>query len=197
MDVIEDIALYGGAFDPTTNAHEAIAETVHNKTGMPIWMMPCYQHRFGKILTPAEHRLEMIKVISKRLPFIIPCDQEIKTQHDGSMYETLTNLSKIHPDKKFHLIMGMDNANNIHEWHMWEKLIAEFPCFVIKRKGCIASKEWFNKEPHHLIEMDSDLNATSIRSAILCRNYQWARFRLGVDTWNYIVEHQLFGYKPD
>lgn len=191
---IRNVAIYGGGFDPPTLGHERCAEVVHAETGMPIWMMPCYEHLFSKKLSDATDRLAMIGLLAKQHNFIVPCSHEIDVKHAGSMYETLTNLSKIHPDIRFHFIVGMDNANNIQQWHKWENLITEFSCFVVTRSGCPASSDWWQQPPHRSFVVDIDTSSTDVRVAIKNGQYDVAKQKVPSCIWDYIVEHKLYGY---
>lgn len=193
--IVDNVAIYGGAFDPTTLAHIEVAEVVYQQTGMPVWMMPCYSHKFGKKLTSPICRLRMVELAAKGHSFITPFPYEIYVQHAGSMYDTLVALSKIHVTKKFHLVMGMDNANDIEKWYMYEKLLKEFACIVIMRKGCPIQSEWWYKYPHSAIRLETELSSTDVRDAIAAGNNEWAQKAVPPRVWEYIKTHSLFGYK--
>jgi nicotinate-nucleotide adenylyltransferase len=189
------VAIYGGGFDPTTLGHIAVASVVHEQTNMPIWMMPCYGHKFGKVLTEAHHRLKMIELVSETRKFIVPFPYEIYVKHTGSMYETLCRLSVVHPDKRFYLVMGMDNANLIQEWDQWEKLIAEYPCLIVRRLNYPIKSEWWLEKPHNFLNLEVAMSATDFRQAIAEGNYEWAQKSVSPEVWQYIVENSLLGYK--
>lgn len=58
------VAILGGAFDPVTKGHIETAQLVLDVTGKfdEVWLMPCYQHLFGKEMTSPEQRLKMVEM---------------------------------------------------------------------------------------------------------------------------------------
>lgn len=191
----DHVALFGGACDPLTVAHGIICDAVANKTGWPVWMMPCWGHKFGKQPTPAEHRWSMLQRLADINKNIIPFEWEIARKHTGSMYETLQSLRSTFPYTTFHVVIGMDNANSIHEWDRGDKLIEEYPFIVSTRKGYEAVEGWFLQEPHMLVEVDIELSSTTIRKAIENGDYEFAKRSVSSTIWEYIQEHKLYGYK--
>lgn len=190
----EHVALYGGAFDPFTIAHGSIVNRIW-QLGYPVWVMPCWAHKFDKDPTPAKHRWEMLIQAASECTNIIPVSWELDHQHSGSMYETLSALKAIHPDKVFHIVIGMDNANLIHKWDRGEKLIAENPFIVLSRHGYDSLVTWPFQKPHEFIEFGASLSSTNVRKEIAAGNYAEASHMVPDLVWNYIVEHQLYGYK--
>lgn len=189
------IVVYGGAFDPITRAHVSIAKKINRVTNMPVWIMPCFGHVFGKDMASSKDRLEMVSLSIKEFVSITACGYEINTQHTGSMYDTLKNLSKSYPNTTFYLAMGMDNANNIHKWINWEKLITEFPCVVFKRQGIEPIVQWFLQAPHQFVEIDIDISSTTVRNAIKAQRNQEAKWLVPSAAWKYIKSKGLYEYK--
>ena len=189
------IAINGGAFDPITRAHVIIAKKVNRHTGMPVWMMPCYGHMFGKEMADSHDRLKMVELSTKRYPNIMTCHYEVVTKHTGSMYDTLKDLSYTFPETTFHLVIGMDNANNIDKWANWEKLISEFPCIVFEREGVTPNVQWFLKPPHRVIRLNIEMSSTVVRNAIKCHRNKEAQWLVPSKAWNYIKSKGLYGYE--
>jgi nicotinate-nucleotide adenylyltransferase len=192
----ERIALFGSAFDPLTNAHKLICDTIYERFGWDVWAMPCWGHKFGKKPTEAATRLEMLEHLSHYMGnYFIPFDWEIKNQHSGSMYETLSALKKLHPNKIFHVVIGMDNANRIEEWDRWESLIAENPFIVIGRKGYSPESDWFLKEPHVFIPLETSTSSTDFRSAVAEKRYDDARKMVHPSIWEDTQGYRLCGFE--
>lgn len=190
-----DIALLGGGFDPITLGHELMAKLVRNNTQFPVWVMPCFAHKFGKELAAPVHRLTMVDLVARQYsPWFCAFDYEIRNMSDGAMIDTLDALTIDYPDTKFHPCIGMDNANRIEEWQDWERLIVEYPFIVVGRGGVKAEKDWFMKPPHRFIDNDLPISSTEVRTAIEEKRYRWASGTLNYAVWDYIKQHGLYGY---
>ena len=62
---MKNVALLGGAFDPPTKGHMAIAEAVLKLPEIDeVWFMPCYVHMFDKTMRPYEERVEMLRLMA-------------------------------------------------------------------------------------------------------------------------------------
>ena len=187
---MDEVAIFGGAFDPISIHHEEIAKA----TGMPTWIMPCYKHLFNKNsrLIDSSHRLQMVKLVESDQ--LKACDWEVVNKHSGSMYETLTQLKKQYPSLIFHIVLGMDNANLVKEkWHCGEKLIQENKFIIFTRKGYEPSVDWISD--HKILEPKHDLSSTMIRNAINNKNYKFAQEHLNPLVWDYICQNKLYGYE--
>lgn len=195
-----EVALLGGGFDPISLHHERIADVVEKETGMPTWAMPCYGHLFSKNdrLTDSAHRLNMVNATAqhRNTNLFVPFGWEIEHHHTGSMYETVAQLKAKYPNVKFHIVIGMDNANVIKtKWDRGNLLIQENPFFVFEREGVVAKTNWFMQPPHRLFRIDYDLSSTAIREAIQSGNYAFAEEHLNPAVWEYIKANNLYGYK--
>jgi len=195
-----DIALLGGGFDPISLHHEKIVDVIYAETGMPVWVMPCYGHLFpkGEHLTDAEDRLAMVRLtcVKRDDLFFVPCAWEIWNKHTGSMYETVARLKSFYSTIRFHIVIGMDNANVIEtQWDRGNLLIQENPFFVLEREGVEKTADWFLRQPHRVFQMDYNLSSTAIREAIQNGNYEFAQSHLNPLVWKYIKNNGLYGYK--
>lgn len=191
------MAVYGGAFDPVTLAHVAVATVVHRHTGLSVWMMPCHGHRFGKSLTADAHRLAMVRLVALRNPWLVPSDWETGRQHDGSTFDTLSSIVAARPEVSPLLVMGLDNANAIDRWHRGRELVETFPCVVVGRDGGTPADDWFLRPPHVYIHCAINLHATQVREAVRDGKYHWAQRQLNAEVWDYVREHRLYGYKEE
>jgi nicotinate (nicotinamide) nucleotide adenylyltransferase len=192
---MDRVAIFGSACDPISLHHMRLAEVVTMKTGMPVWIMPCYHHRFNKDsrLAPVHHRWAMTCLSTLNRACMSPCSFEIEQQQSGSMYATLRSMKVL--GKKFHIIVGMDNANKVEtEWAHGVDLVREYPFIVFGRMGEIPKADWFRKEPHVLMETDYHMSSTDIRDAIKRGDYAFAESHLCPEVWNYIKREGLYGY---
>lgn len=192
------VAIFGGGFNPIGLHHEEMGNLIKWRMDMQTWFMPCYTHRFEKNdeLIEAAHRWNMVtEVVAQSPGWLAACDWEIAHQHNGSMYETMQALTALHPDKEFHIVVGMDNANVVEtEWDRGSLLIQRFPFIVFLRRGLKPKVDWFKQEPHTIIPFSDPSNSTAIRKAIREGKHRYARRHLNPRVWDYIQTGKFYGY---
>jgi nicotinate-nucleotide adenylyltransferase len=201
-----NVAILGGAFDPITVGHVKTADRVL-ATGLvdEVWFMPCFKHRFGKVMAPVEDRLNMCKLaigIDIRLKlstFEIVCANPIKGWSNFSGETILvakqlqTKLGKVHA---FSFVIGMDNANTIDKWSKYEELINIVRFIVVPRKSETRDTKvnWYLKYPHVYLE-DADIpeiSSTNIRMAVKQNNIEFLKNNLQPEVLQYINKNGLY-----
>eukprot|EP00929_Paragymnodinium_shiwhaense_P032592 TRINITY_DN18038_c0_g1_i1.p1 TRINITY_DN18038_c0_g1~~TRINITY_DN18038_c0_g1_i1.p1 ORF type:complete len:623 (-),score=124.44 TRINITY_DN18038_c0_g1_i1:183-1949(-) len=156
------VAIYGGAFDPITNAHLTCAsEIVHSQCADEVWLVPCGP-RLDKpnLKTPPVDRYIMCQlavntVFSRRFPIRVS-DIECFQQEASMTYDLLCSLRERYPETDFSFIIGSDWLQPGSDMSKWEsrnwnwkegdpedqklvvtghKMLSEFDLVVIKRAG--------------------------------------------------------------
>ena len=62
------VAIFGGSFNPPHLAHQMAALYVLETAAIDeLWIVPAFQHPFGKVLAPFAHRLEMCELAAAAL----------------------------------------------------------------------------------------------------------------------------------
>lgn len=197
---MDRIALLGAGFNPIARHHELIGRTVWRETGMKTFFMPCYRHRYAKDseLIPAPHRWNMVMEVTNdpaNQDIMTAFDFEIARRHDGSMFDTVSLLKVSNPNIEFHLVVGMDNANEIEtEWHNGSQLIRMCPFIVVECAGVTPATDWFNHAPHRVLPFHSTVHSKQIRTAIQEGRHEFARQHLHPRVWDYITMGHLYGY---
>lgn len=126
------IALLGGSFDPPHLGHLIMAVQMKEKFLMDeVWFIPCYEHAFGKQLSPADHRLAMCKLIEDGN--IKASDIEIKRKKVSYTIDTLRELTALYPEHEFHWIIGSDQEEDFHKWKNAEELRKKYRFIVFPR----------------------------------------------------------------
>jgi nicotinic acid mononucleotide adenylyltransferase len=167
--------------------------------------MPCYGHRFAKNSKLIEHwhRWNMVQMVAEQYDYITACDWEIAHEHDGSMFETMEQLVKAHPDIDFHIAIGMDNANCMtlpREQGGWDRgalLVERFPFIVFTRQGVEIKSSWWTRRPHAQIEYSNLLSSSELRECIGEGKHNFAERHTNPKVWDYIVSGNLFGFDPN
>jgi len=129
------VAILGGSFNPIHNGHIAIAKKViSEKLADEVWIMPCKNHSFDKILENSSNRKEMIKLAINNLPKIKICEFELKQEGKNYTSETLNELKKQY-SHDFYLIIGADILQEITGWHNYPELSRKTKFLVFKREN--------------------------------------------------------------
>jgi nicotinate-nucleotide adenylyltransferase len=165
-----NVAVLGGAFDPVTNGHVAVAQYVLEACNEfdEVWLMPCYQHMFGKQMSSSEDRLEMLKLACRADRRLKVCDFEIANKLSGETYYMVNRLlaSPIAEQNNFSIIIGQDNANSFHQWVNFEFLENAIRFVVCPRKGYkMEGTRWYLNPPHIFLPESDKLPEVSSTEA--------------------------------
>ncbi|WP_224241519.1 nicotinate (nicotinamide) nucleotide adenylyltransferase [Hyalangium gracile] len=134
------VALLGGSFNPPHVGHLLAAQYVHATQDVDaVWLMPAYQHPFGKALAPFEHRVRMCEVLCQEVSGWLRTSrvEEEVAQRGGSGYtvETLTYLRERHPEVSFSLIIGSDILKDLPNWKSFDRIEQMVRVLVLYRAG--------------------------------------------------------------
>lgn len=201
------VAILGGAFNPITLGHVQIAQFIldASKAFDEVWLMPCFDHMFGKELESDEHRLAMANLAARRDGRIKVFDYEIRNQLSGETYQTVKMLQEEDFAKNrydFSWVIGMDNANCFDKWVNYELLEKLIRFVVVPRQGVARDEKvsWYLKPPHiylgHCENPIMEVSSTLIRDLIRSNSDDWAKY---VDplVYAYIRQHGLYSIKQD
>jgi len=141
------VALYGGSFDPITNAHTNVAaEIIHSKKADEVWVIPCGPRPDKPSLkTSAIDRFIMCHLaingtFGPRFPVKV-CDIEVMLPEALASLPLINLLEKKHPDLDFCFVIGEDLVKDLRKWtgpndpKMGEKLYREKQFLLINRPG--------------------------------------------------------------
>lgn len=136
---MQNIGLFGSSFNPPHCGHFAVLKDLMDRQAFDeIWLLPVYQHPFGKDLLAYEKRLQLLNLLLKDLhePRLKICTIEKELDRKPSyMFDTITELQKRHPKACFSLIVGSDVKNELHKWYRSEDLQKKVNFYFIPRAG--------------------------------------------------------------
>ena len=201
------IAILGGSFDPPHLGHMLIAEQVIEYAGMDqVWLMPNYSttaHHaiFQKILSPAEDRFAMAKLLENEK--IKASDFEINDNKKSITIDTLDTLSQNHPQHTFYWITGSDKLENFHLWDDWQDIITKYHLIIFPREHMLWHLEERVKKglqlqtiPENVIVLhNKDLILTNLSSTVIrhrVKNGLSIDFLVPIKVEEYIKEHNLY-----
>jgi nicotinate-nucleotide adenylyltransferase len=133
------IALLGGSFDPSHNAHlEACRYLLEAEDFDRVWLMPTYKHAFGKDLASFDHRTAMCALLSN--PFrgrvlVSEVERNLAGSGVNRTIDTIKYLKAHHPLEDFTFVIGSDNLDQISDWKDSTHLKQEVPFLVLRRSG--------------------------------------------------------------
>lgn len=131
------ICIIGGAFDPPTVGHLNLARAILELTDMrEVRLMPCYKSMFGKQMSSAEDRLNM--VIRACYDFdndhIKACSYEVKNKISGPTIDVLDDMVKCF-NEELSFCIGTDHTSKITEWCDWKELISMFNFIIVSGRS--------------------------------------------------------------
>ena len=132
-----DIAIYGGSFNPPHMGHALVASWLGWTLKVDqVWLLPTFDHAFGKNLAPWKTRLGWCEAMAQAVPgdvYVCPIEQELPSP--SYTIDTLTALAARYPQHRFRLVIGSDNLEVLDKWKAWDRISGGFSPIVVGRTG--------------------------------------------------------------
>lgn len=176
------VAFFGGSFDPPHVGHVLAASWVLSTGDVDeVWIVPAFEHAFGKGLAPFEHRKAMAELAFAHLRGASVSDVEARMGGSSYTVRTLEKLAEEHPGTRFRLVVGTDLVDEISSWHEGHRVNDLAELLVVGRGG--------HTEGDEDIAMP-EVSSTEIRRRIAAGEPAWAMVPRAVLA--YIAEHELY-----
>ncbi|MDD2564410.1 MAG: nicotinate (nicotinamide) nucleotide adenylyltransferase [Salinivirgaceae bacterium] len=192
MSVQKTTGLFFGTFNPIHIGHMAIANYIKSFANMDeLWFIVSPQSPFKKHQTISDdrHRLEMVRQAIGNTPGYRASDVEFQMPTPSYTIDTIVYLNEKHPRRKFSLIMGADNLEQITKWKNYEELLKRCPIFVYPRPG-------------HSVDVPAGANITVVNAPLMEISSSFIRkavqenreipFFLPQGVWEYIEKMNLY-----
>lgn len=182
--------VYGGAFNPLTNAHIDIVNLIlKTYNDSKVIIVPVGNDYNKKSLIDFNHRYNMINLVFKNNDRVIVS----KLEYENKFLGTLETLKKLEKDyKNLTLLVGSDNILYFDKWINYEKLLKRYPLLIVNRDNVlinqVMSKYNYLNVKFNIIKYNSEINSSLIREDLF-KYKNW----LNKDIFNYIVENKLYG----
>jgi nicotinate-nucleotide adenylyltransferase len=132
------LGIFGGTFDPVHYGHLMLAECCRQQRGLDaIWFLPAAvpPHKRDQELTPAAHRIEMLKLATAGNPAFSVSTYE--TDRGGVNYtvDTLAHIRDEDPGRELFFLMGEDMLLDLPHWKEPRRVCELAMPVVLRRAG--------------------------------------------------------------
>ncbi|MCB0326920.1 MAG: nicotinate (nicotinamide) nucleotide adenylyltransferase [Bdellovibrionales bacterium] len=178
------IGYFGGSFNPLHFGHIFAASYALLKFPLDqIWIVPSYQHPWGKKLVSFEHRYNMCQEAFSGLGSSFQVSNwEQSEDLDGKTIHSLEKASQQHPKSHFSLIMGSDLVHESSSWHRFSDLKKQFPIYIVPRTQDL--------NPEHFTI--PDISSSALRQSISQQKDKSWTAQVPLSVQEYIEAHQLY-----
>ena len=193
------VGLFFGSFNPIHIGHLLAATYIREAAELDeVWFVVSPQNPLKKSedLSDEMHRLEMTKLAVQNTPYLNVSDVEFNLSKPSYTHQTLKELTRLHPDYGFHIIIGEDLVDGFNLWKESEWIQQNFKVIVYNRVHNLQSKihskignSFFTVYRLPLFEVSS----TEIRNRI--KNHQSIRFFVTHHVEQFIAFHKLYDTK--
>jgi nicotinate-nucleotide adenylyltransferase len=131
------IGVYGGSFNPPHVGHAMVAAWLKWTDQVDeVWLVPTWQHAFGKELAPFHLRVAMCEALAAQVGAFVRVST-VEQDLGGVSYtiDTLRHLSDAQPTARFRLVVGADNLAVAPKWRAWDAIVRDFAPIVVGRSG--------------------------------------------------------------
>jgi len=188
------VGLLFGTFDPIHIGHLALSNYIKEFFPLDeIWFIvsPLSPFKMNFNLTNENHRLNMVNIAIKKIPFFKCLDIEFHLPKPSYTINTLNFLSTNYKNLSFYLIMGSDNYINLNKWYNYQEIITNYKIIVYPRDDFNLNKEKKLKENIYFINAPKiEISSTFIRNS-LKENKNILCF-LPDGVYEYIKENKLY-----
>lgn len=208
-------AFMGGTFDPIHNGHLRSALEVQQWLAVDrVWLMPARApvHRDAPGRS-ADERLGMVQAAVADTAALAADPREILSDKPSYTLYTLQAIrEQLGPDAPICMIIGMDSLLNLPSWYGWDRFTELCHILVLKRPGYPFAPQGELADfmaQHQTDDRDTlrtapcgrvllheqtplGISATQIRTLIA--EGDSPRYLLPDSVWQYIKQHQLYGY---
>jgi len=134
-----NIGVLGGTFDPVHNGHLIVAEEAKTRLNLTeVVFVPAGQPwlKTERPITPAEHRLQMLRLALADKPYFKLSAMEIERAGPSYTVDTITELQgQLDAEDELFFILGQDNLVQLPQWREPSQLIQLCYLVAVPRPG--------------------------------------------------------------
>ena len=187
------IVVFGGAFNPVTNAHIKVYEYVTDRfTNSKFVFLPVSSAYTKSDLASDYHRVNMLKIALKGKENTSVNHIEITDSDFLGTYQSLIRIADRYEDDVY-FVVGADNLNGMERWINIEGILSDFKIIVLGRnridsKKIILRNKILKRYLNKFIifeDFDVEISSTGFRDT-LDQNL------VPEEVYKYIVENELY-----
>ena len=189
------IGLFGGTFDPPHLGHLAAALAAYDQLELDLVLFvvandPWQKTEAGIEVTPAQHRLEMVKVAVSDFDGLRADDSEIN--RGGLPYTSITlqEMKVVFPNSDLFLLVGGDVAAELDTWKDTALIRDNTTLVVVDRPGYLGAEPPAGWKFKRVIAETPDIAGTEIR--FRSRRGAEVKTMVSESVKSYIDEHGLY-----
>lgn len=133
---MQNTAIFGGTFNPFHIGHYEMLKALQKDSNIDeIFLMPDRNppHKLCDFLAEDKDRIEMCRLVTEDFGKARLCLIEFEREGKSYSYDTVLELKKRYPQKKFSFVCGGDMLVIFEKWYKYEELMREVPFIVFKR----------------------------------------------------------------
>lgn len=169
------IAVFGSAFNPPTLGHKDAIQQCVAKGVDEVWLIPSYNHAFGKSMGCYSSRCSFVDafaqdLIEEGIP-VKSMSVEHKIQQDGKpvySYDLMEFLSIEFSEYDFVLALGMDNIDSLSKFYKGNEIIEKWG--VLELDDRVPIRSTLVRDKYKNNENITDLVTPNIKNLILNGN---------------------------
>ena len=130
--------VFGGAFDPPHVGHLIAASDACRILRLDVLLLvPSAVHPFkhGRMRTPAETRLEMLRAATEGDERLVPDALELERPGPSYTVDTLRELRRRDPEGELFFLTGADNLRELPSWREPDEILRLATLAVLSREG--------------------------------------------------------------
>ena len=162
------LIILGGAFNPPTIAHFALAEQILNEienVEKLIFMPVNSNYKKSEKPIENEHRYNMLEVICKDNPSFYVSRLELDCDRVLTTIETLRILKQQYTEHEIIFAAGTDNLKELETWNNSQDILDEFKLLVFEREEddfeqVVQESEFLRKNKSSLIKLENNFKTT-------------------------------------
>ncbi|MDY0116124.1 MAG: nicotinate (nicotinamide) nucleotide adenylyltransferase [Sulfurimonadaceae bacterium] len=157
---MENVALFGGSFDPPHIGHIAVVEALLQRNEIDgVIIMPAYLNPFKiKVFADASLRIAWLKETFASYKNVMIETYETEQQRKVPTIESVEYL--LTKFKKIYLVIGADNLAKLEEWYRYDELKKRVTFMVATREGCHVPQEFLK------LDVRCSVSSTELRETI-------------------------------
>ncbi|MCL2548384.1 MAG: nicotinate (nicotinamide) nucleotide adenylyltransferase [Symbiobacteriaceae bacterium] len=175
MTDCERLGVFGGSFNPPTQAHLMLANHLLGHYVDRVIFLPVGDAYTKEDLIPASDRLAMLRLVVRDNPGFILSELETGLASPSKTYDSLVHLEEAFPTARLFFIMGSDQLEGLQRWHRIDDLLRKFTLLLLQRAEDdveirFQQDPWLSQRCSSFILCDnhprSNLSSTMIRQRV-------------------------------